>query len=498
MLAKRILLCYTRGWDSCPVTFNRKTEANMIKYNGGKAENVKIAYIGGGSQGWAWGLMSDLVACPDMSGSVYLYDIDLDAAKRNEIIGNKYNSAEGAVSHWDFTASETIDEALDGADFVVISILPGTMTEMHSDVHTPEKYGIYQSVGDTTGPGGVIRAMRTLPMFEYIGEKIKENCPDAWVINYTNPMTLCVRTLYRVFPEIKAFGCCHEVFGTQKLLTRVVEEYLGDKDVDRSEIKVNPVSVNHFTWLTEATYKNIDLFPLYREFCEKYKDGYAPDGRPVDDNWFNSAFYTEEKVKMDLFRSYGYIAAAGDRHLAEFCEGKRYLADRERVAEMRFTLTPVSYRINDYAQRKSRSDKRISGEEPVKLHFTGEEGVSQMRALLGLKELVTNVNIPNEGQIPNLPIGAVVETNAVFRANSIRPVFAGNVPKEIYPLVSRICGEQEALSEAIAERDLNKIFAVFTNDPLVTCGMHDAEALFREMIENTKKYLGMYDLSSLS
>jgi alpha-galactosidase len=157
----------------------------------------------------------------------------------------------------------------------------------------------------------------------------------------------------------------------------------------------------------------------------------------------------------------------------------------------------VSYRLNDYAKRKDRSDKRISGEEPIKLHFTGEEGISQIRALLGLHELVTNVNIPNVGQIPNMPMGAVVETNAVFRANSLRPVFAGDVPKEIYPLVSRISGEQEALSEAIAERDLNKIFAVFTNDPLVTCGMHEAEALFREMIENTKKYLDMYDLSSL-
>ena len=469
----------------------------MIKYINGKAEGVKIAYIGGGSQGWAWGLMSDLVACPDVSGKVYLYDIDLDAAKRNEIIGNKYNDAEGAKSRWDYTASETIEEALDGADFVVISILPGTMDEMYSDVHTPEKYGIYQSVGDTTGPGGIIRAMRCLPMFEYIGEKIKECCPDAWVINYTNPMTLCVKTLYRVFPKIKAFGCCHEVFGTQKLLTKVVEEYLGEKDVNRNEIKVNPVSVNHFTWLTEATYKNIDLFPLYREFCEKYKDGYSPDGKPVDDNWFNSAFYNEEKVKIDLYRSYGWIAAAGDRHLAEFCEGKRYLESPERVAEMRFTLTPVSYRLNDYAHRKSRSDKLISGEEPIKLRQTGEEGVAQIRALLGLYELVTNVNIPNMGQIPNMPMGAVVETNAVFRANSLRPVFAGDVPKEIYPLVSRISGEQEALSEAIAERDIDKIFAVFTNDPLVTCGMHEAKELFREMIENTKKYLTMYDLSSL-
>ena len=183
-----------------------------MKYVNGKAKDVKIAYIGGGSRGWAWKLMSDLAACPDMCGSVYLYDIDFEAAKNNEIIGNKFKNAEGCKSKWDYFAAKTPKEALTGADFVIISILPGTFDEMESDVHTPEKYGIYQSVGDTTGPGGIVRAMRTVPMFEEIGNYIKEYAPDAWVINYTNPMTLCVKTLYRVFPEIKAFGCCHEVF----------------------------------------------------------------------------------------------------------------------------------------------------------------------------------------------------------------------------------------------------------------------------------------------
>ena len=462
----------------------------MVKYTDKGAENVKIAYIGGGSQGWAWGLMSDLVLAPDMQGSVYLYDINYEASKRNEIIGNKYNNAEGAITRWDYVAVKTIDEALSGADFVVISILPGTMDEMESDVHTPEKYGIYQSVGDTTGPGGIIRAMRTIPMFEYIGEKIKEVCPGAWVINYTNPMTLCVKTLYRVFPEIRAFGCCHEVFGTQKLLAEMVRVYLGE-EVNRAEMKVNPVAVNHFTWLTEASYKNIDLFPLYKKFCEEYKDGYK---KAFDANWFSVDCHNEAKVKIDLFRSYGWIAAAGDRHLAEFCEGKRYLESPERVAEMGFALTPVAHRRDDYAKREGRSDRLISGEDETKINPTGEDGVLQMRALLGLIELVSNVNIPNEGQIPNLPSGAIVETNAVFRANSLRPVFAGDVPCSIYPLVSRICGEQEALSDAIANRDTEAIFQIFANDPLVTCDMHDARKLFREMCENTKKYLTMYDL----
>lgn len=464
-----------------------------MKYLNGKAEDVKIAYIGGGSRGWAWKFMSDLAVCEDMSGSVYLYDIDLEAAEHNEVIGNKFNDAEGAVARWNYFAAKTPKEALTGADFIIISILPGTFDEMESDVHAPEKYGIYQPVGDTSGPGGLIRAMRTVPMYEEIAEYIKEYAPEAWVINYTNPMTLCVKTLYRVFPEIKAFGCCHEVFGTQEFLAKMVAEELGEK-VKRSEIKVNPVSVNHFTWLTEARYKNIDLFPYYEKFCEKHKDGYMDEETVKRFNAAEPWFYTNNKLKMELFRKYGYIAAAGDRHLAEFLPGKWYLESPERAKEMGFFLTPVSYRKKTLKERLKKSARLRSGEEAVKLEPSGEEGVQQMRALLGLCELCTNVNIPNVGQIPNLPLGAVVETNTIFRSGTVTPVMAGNVPKSIYPLVSRICTQQENISQAIAERDLNALFTAFVNDPLVTCSMEDAKKLFNEMIENTKEYLKSYDI----
>lgn len=469
-----------------------------MKYADNKVTDLKIAYIGGGSRGWAWGLMSDLASCDDISGDVYLYDIDLQAAKNNKIIGNKFNNAPGAKSVWNYHATERIEDALTGADFVVISILPGTFDEMESDVHTPEKYGIYQSVGDTSGPGGIVRAMRTVPMYEYIGLKIKENCPGAWVISYTNPMTLCVKTLYRVFPEIKAFGCCHEVFGTQKFLAKVIEEELGVNDVDRAEIMVNPIGVNHFTWLTTVTWRNIDLLPYYAKFVRKYaEDGYRAIGG-IDNNWMNNSFRSDEKVKMDLYLKHGYVAAAGDRHLAEFCEGKWYLESPERVKEMHFGLTSVAWRKEDLKKRLARSARLISGEEDVEIKCTGEEGVSQIRALLGLCELITNVNIPNLGQIPNLPLGAVVETNAIFRANSLAPVFAGPVPKEIIPLISRICLEQEIISEGIAERNLGKIFMAFANDPLVTCSPENAKKLFKEMVENTKAYLPMYDLTALA
>ncbi len=457
----------------------------------GKAENLKIAYIGGGSRGWAWGLMSDLAQANDIGGEVYLYDIDFEAAKNNEIIGNGIKEGN---QNWKYIATKTIGEALDGADFVVVSILPGTFDEMESDVHLPEEYGIYQSVGDTVGPGGIVRALRTVPMFEEIAKAIRTYCPDAWVINYTNPMTVCVDTLYRVFPEIKAFGCCHEVFGTQILLTKMLAEMQGIEEVNREDIKVKVTGINHFTWLTSAQYNDTDLFPLYYEFAQKHiNDGFDFD---QGEQHINNGWRHLELVKMDLFLRYGAIAAAGDRHLAEFCPGDWYLKDPEHVHKWGFGLTEVSWRKKDLKERLEKSARLISGEEKFELKPTGEDGVKQIRALLGLGDLVTNVNMPNRGQIPNLPLGAVVETNAVFTANSVTPTLA-ELPANVYPLVSRVCGNQQILVQAALERDLDKAFLAFSNDSLVRLPLDKARELFVRMLKNTEKYLDSYDLSKL-
>ena len=459
-------------------------------YKDNKVSNIKIAYIGGGSRQWAWGLMSDLVKADDISGDVFLYDIDYDAALCNEKIGNLANDADGAMTTWNYKAVKTIDEALTDADFVVISIQPGTFDEMYSDVHTPEKYGLYQSVGDTTGPGGIIRALRTIPMYEHIALKIKENCPKAWVISYTNPMTVCTRTLYKVFPEIKAFGCCHEVFSTQKILIEAMEDILGIYGAEREDIKVIPVGVNHFTWITDAYYNDIDLFPVYKEFALKNKETGLIRKNP--EPWMNEYMGSREKVKFDMFLRYGIIAAAGDRHLAEFCPGDWYLQDKEQVKNWYFGLTPVDWRKDRLVERREEALRLASGEQKFEIAETGEDGVKQIRAILGLHDLVTNVHMPNKGQIPNLPFDSVVETNAIFRSNSVQPVNAGDIPPEIYSLISRIVGAQEMIVEAGLKRDLDLAFKVFVNDPLVRLSLSDARKLFDEMIDNTKEYLTMY------
>lgn len=462
-----------------------------MKYveNHTKAEELKVAYIGGGSRGWARKLMSDLALEPAMSGKMYLYDIDKEAAEANAVIGNMYTAKDEAVGKWEYLTADTLEEALTGADFVVISILPATLEEMGSDIHAPEKYGIYQSVGDTTGPGGIVRALRTIPMYKVFAEAIRDYCPNAWVINYTNPMAMCVAALYRYFPKVKAFGCCHEVFRTQNLICDAYNEKNGT-NLERHDIHTKVLGINHFTWITEARYGNEDLWGYYADFADKYyEQGY---GKP-DTNWMNSHFACRQRVKFDLFKRYNVIAAAGDRHLAEFCPGKWYLENPDVVHKWEFGLTPISWRKRVLGDWKRDTVDIIKGTKALEFNESGEEGVLQMKALLGLSSMTTNVNLPNVGQITNLPLGMIVETNATFGHDSVTPVTAGAIPAGVDILVQRVAYNQELVVEAAVTGDYELAFKAFINDPLVTVSLEDARALFNEMLENTKDYLPAYN-----
>lgn len=461
-----------------------------MKYENEKVSDVQIAYIGGGSRGWAWTFMTDLAMEPALSGTIRLYDINHKAAQINEAIGNHLSEREDAVGKWKYETCNTLEEALTGADFIIISILPGTFDEMAVDVHTAERLGIWQSVGDTAGVGGMMRALRTLPMYVQIAEAIKEYSPNAWVINYTNPMSLCVKILYKVFPEIKAFGCCHEVFGTQKVLKGIAEEELGLENIDRRDIHVNVLGINHFTWFDHASYKGIDLFPIYKHYIEKhFEEGYEER----DNNWANSCFACAHRVKMDLFNRFGLIAAAGDRHLAEFMPGNEYLNDPETVKRWKFSLTSVEWRKKDLQKRLEKSNKLYSGEEQVELKATGEEGILLIKALCGLTRVISNVNIPNTySQISNLDKEAVVETNAVFDRDLICPIAAGELPEDIKALILPHVMNQERIMKASMTCDKELVVEAFMHDPQIigkNCRESDIRELVDDMIKGTMNYL---------
>jgi alpha-galactosidase len=298
-------------------------------------------------------------------------------------------------------------------------------------------------------------------------------------------MTLCTRTLYEVFPGIKAFGCCHEIFGTQSLLIRMLRDLEGIEGLQRDDIRVNVLGINHFTWIDQATYRNLDLLPLYRRFVDNYYEEGFEHNR---DAWKTNTYTSANRVKFDLFRRYGVIAAAGDRHLAEFMP-PWYAKDPETVRRWKFGLTTVPSRVEKNAAAETLYRKLVSGEEKLPLKPSGEEEVRQLKGLIGLQPFVTNVNLPNVGQMQGIPPGAVVETNAAFSGNSLRPVHAGALPVQVNGLVLRHVLNQETVLQAALKRDKALAFAGFVNDPLVTIDVGQAEELFETMLRNTKSYL---------
>ncbi len=268
--------------------------------------DLKIEYVDGRSRGWAHTLINDLAKCMDLAGEVALYDVNCEAAARNADLATQVMEREKAVGDWIFEAHRDMGEALDDADFVICSIQdPPAETFVH-DINVPQEYGIYQTVADTVGPDGTIRALQTIPQYRDIAATVRERCPDAWVINYTNPMTVCTRALYEEYPDINAIGLCHEVFKTQEVFAEMAEQYVDEaEDVDRSEIQVTVKGVNHFTWVDEATWRDYNLFRFLDEELERRKPipGYEPGDLEGESYWVNN-----QQVAFDLYDRFGVSA----------------------------------------------------------------------------------------------------------------------------------------------------------------------------------------------
>lgn len=484
--------------------------------------NIVITYIGGGSTDWAHKYFSDILSQQQLNGELRLYDINYESAMKNKKYFDRLMSDNKDIIKCQFECKvvRNIDEALKGANFVLISILPYSLNNMKVDVHYPEKYGIYQSVGDTVGPGGYSRALRTIPAYIYFAEKIKENCKDAWIINYTNPMAMCVNTLYKVFPEIKAFGCCHEVFGTQKLLSKIVNMYMmlspegkiafmktdlkavkaelsskgkkftklrDFKGLDRHEIITNVQGINHFTWVNDAKYKDEDILPIYAAYIKLFRLNninrlrwYVPSAIKLKRNI--------ESIKFELFEKYGVAAAAGDRHLAEFLP-QFYLKKRNEKAKGLF-LTPVWGRIMFNHFKKLKLNRSINRSKPLVIKRSGEEGINQIAALCGLSDIITNVNIINRGQSVDLPLGTAVESNAILKKDSISPVNVGKIKSEVLDLIKVHSENQKNFIDAYIRKDREGLVKVFLNDPSVAkLKREDGIKLFNEMVELNKNCL---------
>ena len=340
-------------------------------------------------------------------------------------------------------------------------------------------------VGDTTGIPGLMRGLRSAAIYQGFAEHIAQICPNAWIINYSNPMAICSWTLTKVAPQLKVFGCCHEVFSTQKMLAQVAARHLKIAPPARHDIKINVVGINHFTWVNQASYQGHDLLALLRGYIEEPGVIRAYTQAEVEgwNNWFHSA----DQVKFTLFKRFGVLAAAGDRHLVEFLPG--FIQSPQNLFKWGIIRTPVAWRMERWNTAPRKTQDLMEGITPLSLESSGEEGVGMLKALVGLGDLVTNVNMANVGQISNMKTGAVVETNALFSDQQIRPLTAGALPEGIAPLINQHSANQELVIEAVLKQDENIAFQAFCSDPNTILDLDQSWALFKDMLRLNREYI---------
>ncbi|MFC6906636.1 glycoside hydrolase family 4 [Halalkalicoccus tibetensis] len=457
------------------------------------SDHVTIAYIGGGSRQWAPNLIQDL-AQSELDGEVRLYDAHPESAERNARFGNWVQEQDGAVAEWSYEATDTLETTLTGADVVIISTQYDPAETFVHDLDVPKEYGIYGAVAATIGPGGILRAMRTIPQYREFAAAIAEHCPDAWVFNYTNPVHFVTRALYDEYPGINAIGLCHEVLGTRHRLARYAREEL-DMDAERSDVSVNVKGINHFTWVDEARCQGVDLWPVLEELrdSEHGHRRFTPEeieGESVFvDNW---------QVTWELFRRFGVLPAAGDRHLIEYATWFMQ-GGREELNRWGVKRTGSDYRAKHWTPAESDQttdvEAWLEGEKEFELTESNETFVDILRALVGEGTYTTNVNLPNVGQVDGLQEDAVVETNALIRAGEVKPIAAGGFPRPVESLIRGHVDTIETVIEASRTGDVDAAFEGFLIDQQVrTLGTEDAREMFAELIVAEEGYLEGWDL----
>jgi alpha-galactosidase len=401
----------------------------------------KIVFIGAGSLTFTRNLVRDLLSFPALADStIALVDLDAD----------RLAFAHAAVDHIIRTgryparveAYMERSAALPGADGVVSTILVGGLDVWRTDIEIPKQYGVDINIGDTRGPSGIFRALRTIPIMLDICRDIERYCPEAVFLNYTNPMAMLCRAM-RSASCVKVVGLCHSVQGTAAMLARWIGAPL-------DEMTYLCAGINHQAWFLEYKWKGQDAYPLIRKALE------------------NEAIYNEEQVRNDMFLHLDYYVTESSGHNSEYNAWYRKRPDLiEKYCTHGTGWNPGehAYTIERYAQRNW--EKRR--DQPIDLK-RGEEYASYIfNATIGDGALFEfNGNVPNAGLIDNLPHGSCVEVPVLASKRGLDPLHVGALPDQL-AILNNINARCENLAvEGALTGDPRKVFHAVCFDPLTS------------------------------
>lgn len=400
---------------------------------------MKHICVIGSSFLWSQTLVGDLMAkFDDEALEIRFCDIVEDHAQICKAWGEAASKAYGRTNdrHLAFTDRR---KALDGADAVMITISTGGLPAMSHDISIPEKYGIFATVGDTAGAGGWSRSIRNIPVFMGFAKDIREMCPNAFVANYTNPMSTLTATL-SLLTDNPVSGFCHAYFEIKDVIQKMF-----DLD-DWSKISVEIAGMNHFTWVTDFKIANQNGYKLLRE---KIGSGTLRDISPSE-SFDEIGIFSGHNLFIDLYDAFGYLPYPADRHTSEFLSftlgnnpSMRKKADKDGdlldvLDYCDIVRTPISVREKGAQESRQSMFDAIDGLNNIKkgkLKKSRETGSDMIWAYLNNKTVMDAVNTLNVGQIEGLPLGACVETMGVVDGFGVRPVMVNKVPEHLLEIM---------------------------------------------------------------
>jgi alpha-galactosidase/6-phospho-beta-glucosidase family protein len=447
---------------------------------------MQVTIIGGGSYQWSPKLITDLLAVGPLADMhLVLEDIDPAPLKKMEVFARLANEKMGTK----MTVATTTDQkrAVEGADFVIVTISTGGFDSMALDIDIPAKYGIRQSVGDSVGPGGISRALRNIPVLVSIGRDMEEGCPEAWMLNITNPMTTLTRSVCRE-TSIKTVGLCHEV-GHFAMDVAIA---LGQP---HTSIRPTVVGINHFPVMTALDVDGADGFGLLRHMVDEL--GGLEALRPGPDRVEVAPFTKEDfcrrhLLKLTILDRYGALPGAGDRHVAEFIPSV-LTEESGWGAAFGIGLTPMSTRIEHQAGYVAEVDGVLAGTTTLPTWDSGEIVAPVIDSLLTGTHRELPVNLPNAGQCPDLPTGSVVEAMCVVDGEGMRGRDGARAPAGITEWIRRQIAVQELTVEAAVTGDRGLAREAFALDPLAGRGdLRATEAMADELLAATARWLPQF------
>jgi alpha-galactosidase len=445
---------------------------------------MQVTIIGGGSYQWGPALMADLLLteCFADGGHLMLEDIDPAPLEKMDSLARRTIDELGASA----TVSTTTDQraALDGADFVVVTISTGGFEAMAIDLDVPSRYDIRQSVGDSVGPGGINRALRNIPVLVGIGRDMEQRCPDAWLLNITNPMTTLTRSVCRE-TSIKTVGLCHEVGNFVLDLAIALR-------LPHTAIHPTVSGVNHFPVVTSLEVDGRDGFDVIDELVDGLGGlaALAPDpGRGEVEPMSKIDWGLRNYLKLSLLDRWGAIPAAGDRHLAEFMPNI-LTAESGWGADWGVHLTTIAEREKDQDDFVTSVDDQLAGRRPLTTWRSGEMMADVIDSLVTGTARELPINIPNAGQCPDLPADAVVESMCVVDGDGVRGRDQAQVPAAAAELLRRQVATQELTVEAALTGDVALARQAMILDPLAGRGeLRRTESMTDELLAGTATWL---------